>query len=141
MTLGAPLHRLARDTRRFENEWPQAAGRIIEEEATRQVAAVTGGDGYLSKWRELGPAETRVDARPGDCTVTAIGQLWRVLENGTNAHDVEAHRQKQLATPHGPRKQVHVKGRQPMHVWSKVADNAGPRVQQATRDVLQRLGG
>ena len=140
MSLGDPLRKLARDAHLFEAQWPTAGARIFEEEASRQAASATGGDGMLSKWRDIGSADTRVAGGPGQATMTAVGGLWKILENGTTPHQVAA-RGRALSTPYGPRKRVHVRGRAALNSWTRAAQTAEQQLQQATAQAFSRLGG
>lgn len=117
-----------------------AGARIFAEEVTQQAASATGGDGHLSGWKSLGSADVAVSGGAGSASVTATGGLWRVLEQGTDAHDVVAHR-RALSTPYGPRKRVHVRGRRALNTWTRGARLAKAQVEQATAAALSRMGG
>jgi hypothetical protein len=121
-------------------EWPQAAARLIEDVAAREVAAVTGGDGSLSNWPSLGDATTKATASTGHASVQAQGRLWRVLQNGTTAHEVAARRARAILTPYGPRKRVNVRGMPGRSTWSRVLAGSNEVVERATLDAFGRLG-
>lgn len=140
MSLGDPLHKLARDARQFEAAWPLAGARIFEEEAARQAASATGGDGMLSGWRSIGAADTEVTSSTGSASMAAVGGLWKILQNGTTRHEVVA-RGRALSTPHGPRKRVNVRGRPAMNTWTRAAETAGTRVSALTAQMFAQLGG
>lgn len=142
MSLGDPLRGLAKGASRFYDEWPLAGARIVEAEATRQAASATGGDGRLSGWRSIGTADVSVTGGPGEASAAATGGgLWRVLEEGTRPHDVAAKRADALATPYGPRKRVHVRGRPAMATWSRALAAADRQVMRETDARLARMGG
>lgn len=143
MSLGDPLRKLARDASALHSEWPLAGARIIEEEASRQAASATGGDGRLSGWKSAGTADVRVTGGNGEATVTANGALWKILEEGTRAHDVAARSDRPtdaLRTPYGPRRRVHVRGRRAMNTWTRAIQTADARVLSSMHAAFDRLG-
>lgn len=142
MSLGAPLDRLARDARRFADDWPREGAAIIERSVAARLRQAPGGGSVGG----IGSASVKVDASPGSADVSADGsmRLWSWMENGTRAHAIAAastRRRDALSTPYGPRRRVKVRGWRAGHTWTAGVAAADPLV---VRDAVARqdkLGG
>lgn len=68
--------------------------------------------------------------------------MWGILQGGTVAHVVRAKPGRFLATPKGPRREVHVSGSRARHTFTEGATTG---LNAAERDIeqawVQRLGG
>lgn len=97
---------------------------VVDTAILTRLRADTGGDAGFSHGRNLGKASTRTTVRRGEAVVEADGsrQVWAILQGGTTAHVVKASQGRFLRTPHGPRREVRVRGVRARETFSEGAD-------------------
>ena len=135
MSATSALEALARDAKRFADDWPRDGARVVEDEARRQLYRDTG-DGRFSRSR-MGRGQVVVRASSGSADVQARGGVWTWLEDGTRAHETRARAGKVLRTPYGPRPAVRVRGMSARHTWTRAVTASMPQV---SRDADQAFG-
>lgn len=142
MSLGAPLERLAKDAKRFADDWPREGAAIIERAVMSELAAAPGGGAVGG----IGRATVTVEASAGSADVSGDGSMrvWSWLENGTRAHPIAAastRRSDALSTPYGPRRRVTVAGWRARRTWTAGVARADPLVVRDAEARLAKLGG
>lgn len=137
MSGAADVRAFAADVRRFADAAPGESIAAVDEAITAQLRRDTGGDGSLSRGRKLGRATTSVRRKRGEAEVVPSGSrnVWGILQGGTSAHVVRAKRGGFLATPYGPRRQVHVSGAPARHTFT---EGAATGIADAQRDMERR---
>lgn len=133
----ATINGWARDVSRFADDLPGASIGVVERAIEARLRADTGGDGALSHGRNLGRATTSTTVSNGEAIVVPSGSrnVWGILQGGTQAHVVRAKPGSFLATPYGPRAQVHVGRSRARHTFT---EGATIGLDAAQRDVERR---
>lgn len=110
--------------RQFVDKAPGDAIEVVDRAITAQLKADTGGDGALSRGRDLGRATTQTTRRKGEAEVAPSGSraVWGILQGGTKAHTIVADKGRVLSTPKGPRPRVRIPATRGKHTFTEGAD-------------------
>lgn len=124
---------LARDVRRFADDWPRHGAEIAADVVSAALAADGGG-----RFSNAPHMSARVEVRGGggSADVVGVGGGWTWLQHGTRAHTVTAKGGGFLRTPYGPRRSVNVEGMAAKRTWDRGAARA---VDAATRDAATQF--
>lgn len=124
MSGAADIRGWARDVGDFVRDWPERGAERVQRSLQEQLRRDTGGDGALSRGRNLGTATLSLTAGDGEAEVSAAGSMavWGILQGGTSAHEVRARPGRLLSTPYGPRPSVRVSGVRARRTFTEGAD-------------------